>query len=84
MNLKEILDRVGQMVEKDNGADLPNLSSMELSGILSKVIAEAYDELPGGAYENLMMVAACLMKEHVSAVEQDILSVRKVYRRPGG
>jgi hypothetical protein len=82
MNRDEIIKRVGAMVEEIQRDDLPDLSPLLLSGMVSKLLADHLNDLPERVVNGLFLVAACLMRDHVNAVEKDIQAARDIYKRP--
>lgn len=76
MNKIEIMQHVTRMV---NDRDLEKFSQAELGGLVIHALEN--NELPERAMQALILVAACLMKDHSDDVEKDVLAVRDIYQR---
>lgn len=79
MNTEEITQRLTMMV---NDPALEQFSGAELSGLVTHVLEMEIDRLSERAANALFVVAASLMRDHVDAVEKDILFVRSLMRPP--
>lgn len=79
MDRHEIVQRLTEMV---NDPDGEQLSPAELAGLLVQVLQESHEELSERSTDALFVVATSLMRDHVDAVEKDILFVRSLMRPP--
>jgi hypothetical protein len=79
MDRQEIVQRLTGMA---NDPDREQLSPAELAGILIQVLQESHENLSERSADALFVVAASLMRDHVDAVEKDILFVRELMRPP--
>jgi len=77
MNREEITQTLIQMV---NDPEIERLSAAELSGLATHVLETNFYGLSEQAVGALFIVAASLMRDHVDAVEKDILFVRSLMR----
>lgn len=80
MDRQEIVQRLTEMV---NDPDGEQLNPAELAGLLVQVLQESHEDLSERSADALFVVAASLMRDHVDAVEKDILFVRSLMRPPG-
>lgn len=80
MERQEIVQRLTEMVDDPDGE---KLSPAELAGLLVQVLQESHEDLAERSADALFVVAASLMRDHVDAVEKDILFVRSLMRPLG-
>jgi hypothetical protein len=77
MNREEILKRLENLA---NEGSHEVCAKTKLAATLLEVIEAEFGNMSDQSVDSIFFVAASLIKDHANAVEQDILTVRDIFR----